>query len=338
MKKLFSALVVLCMFISTTAFAFETDAVATFEADKTTVKVGETVNFAIKVSADSNGALVNGSALTLKFDSTMMEIDAANITTGTITTYTRVIKRVSGTGDTKTLMLQNNGVTSSGDTLLSGEQTMFTFKAKALKAGTFTFTKVGKPGVTMSNPAAISETKLLEVAMPTITITADEPAGITEEYPTTGAAGQGLVDKKVDEDGTYHINAKAPIGKKAVITIDGSALPEVGHIYNGKPSTSVKVEFVDDDATVITYPIVYQDTNCAVIFGKGTIGAEDKYGIKVAPEGGAYKTKEAIANADGIFGVKFDYVNKNGEIAPDGTYTAKAFVGETDGAEISFTK
>ena len=336
MKKLFSALVILCMFVSTTAFALTSDAVATFEADKTTAKVGDVINFSIKVSADSNGAAISGAALSLKYDSTLMSINTAEGTYGTVTGYTGSQRiSVSGTGTTKTLVLQNNASTAKGDVLLTGQQTLFTFKGVALAAGKISFKANGIPAITLCDPTVTTDTYRATFAtLPEITVTADE--GITEEYPTTGAAGQGLVDKSVDEAGNYNIVAKAPIGKKAVITVDGTVVP--GRKYNGKPSTSVKVEFVDDTATVITYPIVYQDDDCAVVFGKGTIAEGDKYGIQVTDTTGASKDKEAKANVDGIFGVRFNYVNAGGHTATNGTYKAKAFVNDVYGEEITFTK
>lgn len=348
MKKILSALVVLGMFLSTTAFALTSDAVATFEADKTTVKVGEEVTFAIKISADSNGAVISGAALTLTYDSTMMEIDPANGTYGTVTNYTGSQRiAVSGTGETKTLMLQNNGSAAKGDVFVSGAQTLFTFKAKALKEGSFTFGKRGTPAITVCDPVRTTDTyRATFASFPTVAIVGDDPTPskpvitLDPSNPVTGE-NNGIVDINTNaETGAYSVKVTAPIGKKAVIYIDGEA--QTGSEIAGTATKDITIKVAYEDVTdeVITYVVpmssIYGAEDGIAAFGKGTIAEGVEYGIKFGGLKGEYKgitdyKFPATGNVGGIFGVEV-------KDAPAGDYTAQAYVGDAMGAAIGFTK
>ena len=348
MKKILSALVVLGMFLSTTAFALTSDAVATFEADKTTVKVGEEVTFAIKISADSNGAVISGAALTLTYDSTMMEIDPANGTYGTVTNYTGSQRiAVSGTGETKTLMLQNNGSAAKGDVFVSGAQTLFTFKAKALKEGSFTFGKRGTPAITVCDPVRTTDTyRATFASFPTVAIVGDDPTPskpvitLDPSNPVTGE-NNGIVDINTNaETGAYSVKVTAPIGKKAVIYIDGEA--QTGSEIAGTATKDITIKVAYEDVTdeVITYVVpmssIYGEKDGIVAFGKGTIAEGDDFGIifggikeeKVKLSAKERTTEGAVTD---IFGVEV-------QEATAGKYTAQAYIGANVGEEISFTK
>lgn len=342
MKKFISIIAVLCMFMSMTTFA-ATDAVFTMKAlgadDKeiTTVKKGDVIKFSFDVTADSHGYGVNAASINLTYDNSLLKIDcvkddeAADNGIGTLTS--QIYEGGNG------FQIFDEGyflisLLRGSATKKYGPANIATFEATVIgESGTISFGKTVGTVTMMGSTAAKKGTANLSV-MPTIKIVGDEPAGITEEYPTTGAAGQGLVDKSVDEEGNYDIVAKAPIGKKAVITVDGAVVAS-GHIYKGKPSTSVKVEFVDDDDySVITYPIIYKGviegtTEGVVVFGKGTIDEGDEYGIKLTKGEKSTKYKAGF-NAAGIFGVAF--------IDGEGEYTAQAYVNDATGRVVSFTK
>lgn len=171
-----------------------------------------------------------------------------------------------------------------------------------------------------------------------------DPVITVDESAKTGA-NNGVIDVVTGTEGNYSVTVKAPIGKTPVLVVGGTNIPmtSVGgadYSYAGQVSAdaTIKVIYEDVAATVITYPIVYQDANCAVVFGKGTIGEGDKYGIKVTDTTGKSKDCEAKNNVGGIFGVRFNYVNAGGHTATNGTYKAQAFVGSEYGEEITFTK
>lgn len=171
-----------------------------------------------------------------------------------------------------------------------------------------------------------------------------DPVITVDESAKTGA-NNGVINVVTGTEGNYSVTVKAPIGKTPVLVVGGENIPmtSVGgadYSYAGQVSAdaTIKVIYEDDATSVITYPIVYQDTECAVVFGKGTIAEGDKYGIKVTDTTGASKEKEATFNASGIFGIRFNYVNANGETADNGDYKAQAFVNDVYGAEITFTK
>ena len=351
MKKIFSALVALSMVLSMTAFA-ATNAKINVTADKTSVKADDLITFTITSTGDGDMSYYGGT-IKFEYDETQLSID-----TSSFATDVRLNGAAGVSTSTGTVTIQNSPKASDSTDMdnyaagkLKGTFKIGEFKARVLNTAvpgaTIKFNVKATKGVNVTYAnvtvgatlSASGNSKITTIAsMPdAITVASEESAGITESFPTTGAAGQGLVDKSVDEAGNYDIVAKAPIGKKAVITVDGAVVAS-GHIYKGKPSTSVKVEFVDDDATVITYPIVYQDADCAVVFGKGTIAEGDKYGIKVTDTTGFSKEKEATVNVGGIFGIQFNYVNAVGKTAPNGTYKAQAFVGSEYGEEITFTK
>lgn len=366
MKKVFSALLALCMVLSMTAFA-ATDAkidVTATDANGdvvTEAAVGDVITFTVKTTGDTTGLVYAGAGIGFKFDPTQLSFNEDTADSDFNFNGSCGVS-VADSGDIVTFQLAPNptnkndaGVYFKNADDLKGAFVIGSIEATILDGAKGKTIKFEAGDVSMTY-AEIKESTAKKVSfqnsedvetvnsIPTITVKGDDPTpekpviSVDPSNPTTGV-NNGVVDiVKNDETGAYSVNVKAPIGKKAVIYLNGVAQAGTEISGTATADTTIKVEYVDDDAAVITYPIVYQDADCAVVFGKGTIAEGDKYGIKVTDTTGASKAKEATVNASGIFGVQFNYVNAAGKTAPNGTYKAQAFVNDVYGAEISFTK
>ena len=169
----------------------------------------------------------------------------------------------------------------------------------------------------------------------------DKPSFVIPEDSEKTGENNGIVDINTNaETGAYSVKVTAPIGKKAVIYIDGVAQTGSEIAGTATKETTIKVAYEDVTDEVITYVVpmssIYGAEDGIAAFGKGTIAEGVAYGIKFGGLTGTYKDITdykfpATGNVGGIFGVEV-------KDAPAGDYTAQAYVGDAMGAAISFTK
>lgn len=348
MKKLLSLILSICML---SAFAFSVSAATLPTGIKLAVTETETGAVAeISVAGSYVGlssiqAVVNFDTAKLTYDTTEYE---------TFNKWDTKSATANAAGDTYIVKIA--ALTDTDADFLTGANTkVMTVKFNKIGSATLakgdikliTSVKIGR--TPFVSEAYCGADKTSSIALDNDSFTAYVPAGkdpvITVDESAKTGANNGVINVVTGTEGNYSVTVKAPIGKTPVLVVGGTNIPmtSVGgadYSYAGQVSAdaTIKVIYEDVAATVITYPIVYQDANCAVVFGKGTIAEGDKYGIQVTDTIGESKDCEAKANVGGIFGVAFNYVNAAGETAPNGTYKAKAFVGSEYGEEITFTK
>lgn len=353
MKKIISIVAVFCMLISMTAFAATTDAVVSMSADKTTAKAGETITYTVSITADSTGYGLSNAALALYYDPAKIEFDTSSIVyLEGKATYNKMqfTNKPNATTPTDTfIQLQCTASKASGDSFVVGAVDIFRFTGTVKEGATGKIDfriKTSTFKVSDYNKTSISAT-LPKITLPEVVIAGDDPTPskpvitLDPSNPVTGE-NNGIVDINTNaETGAYSVKVKAPIGKKAVIYLNGEA--QTGSEISGTATadTTIKVEYVDVADEVITYVVpmssIYgaEETGIAA-FGKGTIAEGVAYGIKFGGLTGTYKDITdykfpAKGNVGGIFGVEV-------KDAPAGAYTAQAYVGDTMGAAISFTK
>lgn len=169
----------------------------------------------------------------------------------------------------------------------------------------------------------------------------DKPSFVIPEDSEKTGENNGIVDINTNtETGAYSVKVTAPIGKKAVIYIDGVAVPGAEASGTATKETTIKVAYEDVTDEVITYVVpmssIYGAEDGIAAFGKGKIAEGVEYGIKFGGLKAEYKgitdyKFPAKGNVGGIFGVEV-------KDAPAGDYTAQAYVGDAMGAPIDFKK
>ena len=350
MKKILSMLLAVCMLGAFTASAaFPTG----YSIDVVETKDAATVDIAIE-----------GAYTALSGFQVMLQYDTAKLQYASKVEETTFTSQLINWSD-MTNASWNTGVVLYAWGEGKGIKENYISGDKGLKIGTLTFNKIGDATLEDGDIRVIASNKKGMSTKPTqikadnttkkfseLTINASFTAYVPAEpekpvisldpsNPTTGV-NNGVVDiVKNDETGAYSVKVKAPIGKKAVIYLNGEA--QTGSEISGTATadTTIKVEYVDVADEVITYVVpmsnIYgaEETGIAA-FGKGTIAEGVAYGIKFGGLTGTYKDITdykfpAKGNVGGIFGVEV-------KDAPAGAYTAQAYVGDTMGAAISFTK
>lgn len=369
MKKVFSALLALCMVLSMTAFA-ATDAkidVTATDANGdvvTEAAVGDVITFTVKTTGDTTGLVYAGAGIGFKFDPTQLSFDEDTADSDFSFNGSCGVS-VADSGDIVTFQLAPNptnkndaGVYFKNADDLKGAFVIGSIEATILDGAKGKTIKFEAGDVSMTY-AEIKESTAKKVSfqnsedvetvnsIPTITVKGDDPTpekpviSVDPSNPVTGE-NNGIVDINTNaETGAYSVKVKAPIGKKAVIYLNGVA--QTGSEISGTATadTTIKVAYEDVEDEVITYVVpmssIYgaEETGIAA-FGKGTIAEGVAYGIKFGGLTGTYKDITdykfpAKGNVGGIFGVEV-------KDAPAGDYTAQAYVGDTMGAAISFTK
>lgn len=184
----------------------------------------------------------------------------------------------------------------------------------------------------------------LKALAATANFTAYKPAStkptVTFNEPTTGIATYTKT-AETDTSVSYTVTVKAPIGKVAALEINGVSTPLADGSYSATATenTTINVVYTDATETVITYTEVYKDGDVSVVFGKAPADATD-YGFILdgawktfntevgtdikAADGGKFAAKNAV---NGVFAVQFDFNGK-----AEGSYSAKAYAGETEAA------
>lgn len=354
MKKIFSSLIVLCMMLSMTTLAAE--ATLSMEADKTTVKPGDTIKFTVKVSEEKDNKLISAANIVFNYPEDKLEITSNDIVFPDYeyTNTKRVITAAKGT--TSAFVTVQNNAKKGDDEYVSGAKVVATITAKVKADATgdieIAEKKAGSSAVTFitldENGSPTKGEKVFITTMPgKITIKGDDPTPskpvitLDPSNPVTGK-DSGIVDINTNaETGAYSVKVTAPIGKKAVIYINGEAQTGTEISGTATADTAIKVEYVDVTDEVITYVVpmssIYGAEDGIAAFGKGTITEGVEYGIKFGGLTGEYKgitdyKFPAKDNVGGIFGVEV-------KDAPAGVdYTAQAYVGDKTGTKISFTK
>ena len=353
MKKIISIVAVFCMLISMTAFAATTDAVVSMSADKTTAKAGETITYTVSITADSTGYGLSNAALALYYDPAKIEFDTSSIVylEGNAK-YNKMqfTNKPNTTTPTDTfIQLQCTASKASGDSFVVGAVDIFKFTGTVKEGATGKIDfriKTSTFKVSDYNTTSISATLPKITNLPEVVIAGDDPTPskpvitLDPSNPVTGE-NNGIVDINTNaETGAYSVKVTAPIGKKAVIYIDGVAQPGSEIADTATKDITIKVAYEDVTDEVITYVVpmssIYGAEDGIAAFGKGTIAEGVEYGIKFGGLTGTYKgitdyKFPATGNVGGIFGVEV-------KDAPAGDYTAQAYVGDAMGAAIDFTK
>lgn len=350
MKKILVSLMALCMMLSMTTFA--ATATLSMEADKTTVAPGDTITFTVRVSEEADNKKISAANIVFNYPEDKLEITSSDIAFPDYeyTNTKRVVTAAKGT--TSAYVTVQNNFKTGDDTYVSGAHVIATIKAKVKVGATGDITIVGKTATSASvsfvsvDDAGVASKaeKITTMTYPgTITIKSEEkPSFVIPEDSEKTGENNGIVDINTNaETGAYSVKVTAPIGKKAVIYIDGVAQTGSEIAGTATKATTIKVAYEDVEDEVITYVVpmssIYgaEETGIAA-FGKGTIAEGVAYGIKFGGLTGTYKDITdykfpAKGNVGGIFGVEV-------KDAPAGDYTAQAYVGDTMGAAISFTK
>lgn len=369
MKKVFSALLALCMVLSMTAFA-ATDAKIDVTATNangdvvTEAAVGDVITFTVKTTGDTTGLVYAGAGIGFKFDPTQLSFNEDTADSDFSFNGSCGVS-VADSGDIVTFQLAPNptnkndaGVYFKNADDLKGAFVIGSIEATILDGAKGKTIKFEAGDVSMTY-AEIKESTAKKVSfknsedvetvnsIPTITVKGDDPTPskpvitLDPSNPVTGE-NNGIVDiHTTAETGAYSVKVTAPIGKKAVIYINGEAQTGSEIAGTATKDITIKVEYVDVTDEVITYVVpmssIYGAEDGIAAFGKGTIDGSVEYGIKFGGLTGEYKgitdyKFPAKDNVGGIFGVEV-------KDAPAGVdYTAQAYVGDKTGTKISFTK
>lgn len=344
MKKILSALIALGMMLSMTAFAANT-AKLSMTADKSTAKVGEQITYTISISKEDDNKLFTASTVVLSYPTDKIAINEGAVLAPFDSYKTHKFQDNAKSGRFTMQIMGDTSGDPDSIVALDEAKTLCTFKAtvKEGATGDITFT-INSAYSTVAPTAMGAKERTDGIELPTVTIVGDEPSKpvitLDPSNPVTGE-NNGIVDINTDaETGAYSVKVTAPIGKKAVIYINGEAQTGTEISGTATADTAIKVEYVDVTDEVITYVVpmssIYGAADGIAAFGKGTIAEGVEYGIKFGGLTGTYKDITdykfpAQGNVGGIFGVEV-------KDAPAGDYTAQAYVGDTMGAAISFTK
>lgn len=347
MKKILSALIALGMMLSMTAFAANT-AKLSMTADKSTAKVGEQITYTISISKEDDNKLFTASTVVLSYPTDKIAIDEGAVLAPFDSYKTHKFQDVAKSGRFTMQIMGDTSGNPDSIVALDEAKTLCTFKAtvKEGATGDITFT-INSAYSTVAATAMGAKERTDGIELPTVAIVGDDPTPskpvitLDPSNPVTGE-NNGIVDINTDaETGAYSVKVTAPIGKKAVIYLNGEAQATTEISGTATADTTIKVEYVDVADEVITYVVpmssIYgaEETGIAA-FGKGTIAEGVAYGIKFGGLTGTYKDITdykfpAKGNVGGIFGVEV-------KDAPAGNYTAQAYVGDAMGAAIDFTK
>ena len=346
MKKVLSLILTLCMF---GAFAISASAAST-----------DTTSHKLNIVETETGATVEY-ILAGEFEN-FSAIKAIVTFDNTKVTYADIAyEGIDGWKGNMTSKGSNYLIFTNGEA--KGDSSKY-ITGKDQKVATITFNKVDNASLTKDDIKIATTQKVgrtthkittaisgaaydtgIVISEPTFTAyTPDEPDKpsfvIPEDSEKTGE-NNGIVDINTNtETGAYSVKVTAPIGKKAVIYIDGVA--QTGSEISGTATkeTTIKVAYEDVTDEVITYVVpmssIYGAEDGIAAFGKGTIAEGDDFGIIF---GGVKEDKVTLSAKDrtkpdavkDIFGVEV-------KDAPAGKYTAQAYIGANVGEEISFTK
>ena len=346
MKKVLSLILTICMF---GAFAISVSADESFPSgiklavtETETGAVADVIMAGTYAGLNSTKTLVGFDTSKLTYDTTVFEKYAAWDTQNVITS-------VAGK-----LIISFGALTDDTTKYLSGKDTkILTVKfnkvdSAKLVQGDIKLENTVKVGrVKHANETWCNGSKAPSTSLDYSTFTAytpdepDKPSFVIPEDSEKTGENSGIVDINTNaETGAYSVKVTAPIGKKAVIYIDGVAQTGSEIAGTATKATTIKVAYEDVTDEVITYVVpmssIYGAEDGIAAFGKGTIAEGVEYGIKFGGLKGEYKgitdyKFPAKGNVGGIFGVEV-------KDAPAGDYTAQAYVGDAMGAAISFTK
>lgn len=359
MKKIFSALVALSMILSMTAFA-ATNAKLSVTASATSVKAGDEIIFTVKSTGDGDMSFY-GATIKFEYDETQLAIDKGSFAADIKLSGMAAVSTSAGTvtiqnspkaaddaanyiaGKLKGNFMIGQFKATVLDTAVAGSTIKFNVKAK--QGVNVTYANVVESGTSIK---AMNQSRITSIdSMPeAIIVAGDDPTPskpvitLDPSNPVTGE-NNGIVDINTNaETGAYSVKVTAPIGKKAVIYINGEA--QTGSEIAGTATKDITIKVAYEDVTdeVITYVVpmssIYGAADGIAAFGKGTIAEGVEYGIKFGGLTGTYKDITdykfpAKGNVGGIFGVEV-------KDAPAGNYTAQAYVDDAMGAAIDFTK
>lgn len=343
MKKLLGIILSMCM-LST--FAFSVSAVTLPSSIKLAVTETETGAVAdVIISGDYEG--VSSVQAVVSFDDTKLTYVSTEYGT-----FNKWDTKKSTKVNDSTYIVKQAALTDTDSDFLTGADTKILSvkfnKSTKLAQGDIkliTSAKIGR--TTYSSEVYCGAEKSKGIALDYSTFTAytpdepDKPSFVIPEDSEKTGENNGIVDINTNaETGAYSVKVTAPIGKKAVIYIDGVAQTGSEIAGTATKETTIKVAYEDVTDEVITYVVpmssIYGAEDGIAAFGKGTIAEGVEYGIKFGGLKGEYKgitdyKFPATGNVGGIFGVEV-------KDAPAGDYTAQAYVGDAMGAAISFTK
>lgn len=367
MKKIFSALIALCMVLSMTAFA-ATDAKIKITAtdaegnEITEAEVGDVIAFTVSTTGDTTGLIYAGCAIGFNFNADELSFDEDSFDSD-YSFNGACAASVADSGDIITFQNSPNGANKNDAKTyynnadgLKGEFIIGYVEATVLEGAKGKTIKFEKNEDTKMTYAAIKESTVKKITfenkenitdietLPVITVKGDDPTPTPDPDPTpseptvtkptdANTDNGGIVADKVKVGDNYVIAPIAPIGKKVVVK-DASGTPITPNKKGEYTFTGdVEVTFEDDAATVITYVIpmseIYAEGELGIAaFGKGTIAGD--YGIKFVGNGFDADVP-AKGNFGGIFAVEL-------EDATAGDYTAQAYINGVYGNSVEFTK
>ena len=353
MKKVLSLILSICML---GAFAFSANAAAVYptsiKLDVTETETGASVDVVLAGEFSE----FNDLTLFMQYDNTKLKYESVSFRDSAASwtaKYASEGKIAEGTLPDGYIKFKYGTEDITGNDYLSD---------KDLKIATLEFSKVGDAKLADGDVKSVDKVKVGRnykntelfcsgakwdaVAFST-TFTAytpdepDKPSFVIPEDSEKTGENSGIVDINTNaETGAYSVKVTAPIGKKAVIYIDGVATSGSAISGTATKATTIKVAYEDVTDEVITYVVpmssIYGAEDGIAAFGKGTIAEGVEYGIKFGGLTGTYKgitdyKFPAKGNVGGIFGVEV-------KDAPAGNYTAQAYVGDAMGAAIDFTK